>query len=86
MLVAVQVTWTSGGHQLWIRRFSCDKMDCMPARKGVRRGISRVPVRGGHAGANLHEQLLRFLDGTSKLRHSHVRCSVPKLARLIVNS
>ena len=56
------------------------------ARKGVRRGISRAPVRGGQAGANTHEKLPRFLDGTSKLRHCHVRFSAPKLARLIVNN
>ena len=35
-------------------------MDCKTARNGVRRGISRASVHGGHAGANLHKKIAAF--------------------------
>ena len=58
--------------------------------RGQERGLDTLRCagwRGGPAGAILDEKRSRFHEiGTSKLRHRHVRCSVRKLARLIINN
>ena len=72
----------SHGTAEWHSWCLASSASCAMAEVGFRRSFQGCST----AGANAHEKLPRFLDGTSKLRHCHVRFSAPKLARLIVNN